>query len=47
VWQSTDPAGRLAVLVRDPIVTISPGVLNSWFLKIEGYNAKVRVKRVK
>lgn len=47
VWKSTDPSARLAVKLNDPVVVINPGVLNAWFLKVEGYNAKVRVIRVK
>ena len=47
VWKSTDPAARLSVRLNDPVVVIRPGVLNSWFLQVEGYNAKVRVVRVR
>ena len=47
VWKSTDPAARLAVRLHDPVVVIRPGVLNAWFLQVEGYNAKVRVIRVR
>lgn len=47
VWKSTDPAARLKVKLNDPAVVIRPGVLNAWFLQVEGYNAKVRVIRVK
>lgn len=47
VWQTTDSASRLAVSLQDPIVTISPGVFNAWFLQVQGYNAKVRVKRIR
>lgn len=47
VWKTTDPASRLAVSLRDPIVTITPGVFNAWFLQVQGYNTKVRVMRVR
>jgi hypothetical protein len=47
VWETTDPASRLAVKLTDPIVTITPGVFNAWFLKVEGYSSRVRVKRVR
>lgn len=47
VWKSTDPAARLAVKLNDPAVVIRPGVMNAWFLQVEGYNARVRVIRVK
>lgn len=47
VWKSTDPAAKLAVNLQDPVVRITPGFMNAWFLQVEGYNAKVRVKRLK
>jgi hypothetical protein len=47
VWQSTDPAARLAVNLNDPAVRITPGFMDAWFLQVEGYNAKVRVKRLR
>ncbi|MBB5015144.1 hypothetical protein [Rehaibacterium terrae] len=47
VWQSTDPAARLAVRLHDPVVRISPGFMNAWFLSVDGYNARVRVKRIR
>lgn len=47
VWKSTDPGARLAVKLNNPTVTLTPGMMNSWFLKVEGYNSKVRVMRLK
>ncbi|MCK7593889.1 hypothetical protein [Pseudomarimonas salicorniae] len=47
VWKSTDPAAKLAVNLVDPVVRITPGFMDAWFLQVEGYNAKVRVKRLK
>lgn len=47
VWQSTDPSATFAVKLDSPTVTISPGVLNAWFLKVEGYSSTVRVRRIK
>jgi hypothetical protein len=47
LWQSTDPAAKLAVNLHDPVVRITPGFMDAWFLQVEGYNAKVRVKRIK
>lgn len=46
VWQSTDPAARLAIQVNDPEVRIRPGFGGSWFLSVEGYNSRVRVRRI-
>lgn len=47
VWQSIDPAAKLAVNLNDPTVRITPGFMDAWFLQVEGYNARVRVKRIK
>lgn len=47
VWQSTDPAAKLSVNLQDPTVRITPGFMDAWFLQVEGYNAKVRVRRLK
>lgn len=47
VWQSTDPAAKLAVNLTDPTVRLTPGFMNAWFLEVEGYNSRVRVKRLK
>ena len=47
VWKSVDPAARLSVNLTDPEVTLTPGFMDAWFLKVEGYNASVRVKRIK
>lgn len=48
VWQSVDPGSRLrGVKLDSPIVTIEAGTFGAWFLSVEGYNTRVRVKRVK
>lgn len=47
VWRTADPGSRLAVLLNNPFVVISPGVFNAWFLRVEGYNTRVRVVRVR
>jgi len=47
VWEVTDSTSRLKVKVNDPAVIITPGVLNSWYLRIEGYNSRAKVKRVR
>lgn len=47
VWKSTDPAATLAVNLTDPTVTLTPGFFDAWFLEVEGYNSRVRVKRIK
>jgi hypothetical protein len=30
----------------DPQVTVSPGVMGAWFLRIDGYNTRAKVRRV-
>lgn len=47
VWKTTDSAARLSVKLTNPVAVVSPGVFNAWFLKVEGYNARVRVIRVR
>lgn len=47
VWEVTDGTSRLKVKVNDPAVIITPGVLNSWYLRIEGYNTRAKVKRIR
>lgn len=48
VWQSVDPGSRLrGVKLDSPLVTIEAGTFGAWFLSVEGYNTRVRVKRVK
>src|SRR5688572_22195138 len=36
VWRVEDPNARLAVKLSNPLAVIRPGVLNAWFLKVEG-----------
>lgn len=47
VWQSADSGARMAVKLDSPGVTIESGMMNSWYMQIDGYNKKVRVKRLK
>jgi hypothetical protein len=35
------------VKIEDPKVIIEPGALGAWFMKVEGYNARAAVKRLK
>jgi hypothetical protein len=47
VWEVNDPGASLVTRVMSsPTVRISRGMLSAWFLKVEGYNAAVKVKRV-
>lgn len=47
VWEVVDAASRLVVSLENPTVTISPGALGAWYMKVEGYNARVGVRRIK
>ena len=47
VWQVADNGTRLRVKLTDPKVTIDQGMLNTWWLSVEGYNTRAKVKRIK
>lgn len=47
VWEVTDSGTRLNVSLENPTVTIERGMLDAWFLRVDGYNARARVKRIK
>ena len=42
-----EPARLDGVKRTDPAVTIKPGLLNSWVLRIDGYNTPAKVRRIK
>jgi hypothetical protein len=47
VWQQIDDA-RLAGVRRDsPAVSIKPGLMGNWFLRVEGFNTPAKVQRIK
>lgn len=49
VWEQKSRTAELVggVRVESPNITISQGVLSAWWAKIDGYNTKVKVKRIK
>ena len=47
VWEVTDSGTRLSVSLENPSVTVEQGMLSAWFLRVDGYNARARVKRIK
>lgn len=48
VWKQVDSARLEGVELDSPQVTISPSVIgNTWFLKVEGYNKRAKVQRIK
>ena len=47
VWEVSDSTPKFSVNVVDPKVTIEAGAFSAWYLSIEGYNARVKVRRIK
>lgn len=48
VWEMAGSFTPLAVrAVQDPTVIIEPGLFGAWNLRVEGYNASARVRRVR
>lgn len=47
VWVVTGGTSRFNVSLENPTVTIEKGMLSAWYLRVEGYNARAGVKRVK
>jgi hypothetical protein len=47
VWEQIEPASLAGVRKTNPKVRIKPGILNSWFMKIDGYNTTTKVRRIK
>lgn len=46
VWAQADEA-RFSVRLRDPVVTIERGAFGTFFLGVEGYGSRVKVRRVR
>lgn len=47
VWEVTDAPTKFSVNVENPTVRIEPGVFSAWYLSIDGYNSRVKVKRIR
>lgn len=47
VWQQVGGETWSGVRLENPGVTITPGFMGSWSLKVDGYNATTKVKRIK
>lgn len=48
VWEIAGSFTPLAIRpVQDPTVVIEPGLFGAWNLRVEGYNASARVRRVR
>lgn len=46
VWKQTQ-RDKFAVRLEDPVVTIEKGLLGAYFLSVEGFGSRVKVKRLK
>jgi hypothetical protein len=47
VWRQSE-SGTFAIgEVENPSVEISPGMFGSWRLRVDGYNSRVRVERIR
>ncbi|WP_314106285.1 hypothetical protein [uncultured Stenotrophomonas sp.] len=46
-WEQTDDATLSAGRRTDPEVTITPGLMGSWYLQVKGINTHTKVRRVK
>jgi len=47
VWEQTDDAHVSGVHRQAPSVKITPGVMNVWYLQVEGTNTRAKVRRDK
>jgi len=48
VWVQADSADRFrSGTIMNPGVRITPGMLDSWVLRVDGYNHRVKVRRIK
>jgi hypothetical protein len=46
VWQQAESGALRAAGEDSPLVRIEPAFMGSWRLQVEGYNQRVRVKRI-
>ena len=46
-WEQTDAVSVSGVRRQDPKVSISPGIIGVWYMKVEGINTQAKVRRVK
>jgi hypothetical protein len=47
VWEQIEPAVLAGVKRTDPAVTIKPGLLNVWYLRLDGFSPSAKVRRIK
>lgn len=47
-WEQTDEASLAGVRKTDPAVILTPSLIgNDWYMRIDGYNTRAKVRRVK
>lgn len=46
-WQIVQVSAPLVVNTTNPVATVAPAALGSWSLRIEGYNARAKVRQIK
>jgi len=46
IWEQTDSATLEGVRRTNPKVRIKPGLMGTWWLRIDGYNTQAKVQRV-
>lgn len=46
VWEQAESGVLAGANLESPQVTITKGVFGAWFLRVEGYNKRVRVRRI-
>ena len=47
VWEQTDDTSAGGLRKQDPKVRITPGMMNVWYLQIDGLNTRAKVRRTK
>jgi hypothetical protein len=47
VWRQTGGGELAGVSLEEPEVTIEQGIFGTWYLRVEGYNSRAKVKRVR
>ena len=47
VWQQAEPSTLAGVSLESPEVQIKAGMISGWYLKVEGYNKQVNVRRIR
>jgi hypothetical protein len=47
VWRQTDGSVFGGVNLESPQVTIDKGLFGAWYLHVEGYNSRAKVKRIR